>query len=148
MARENGVHKIEVHVAGLCFDLEPEDGPRCLIAKRAADRKLYPDLWECGGGQMRTGETFPHALERQMREEFGIEVEVLFAFGDYFIPTENGGIPGMKFVCLADSQQEVTLDPQEHTDYAWVALDSLADYAFIPGVADEIAESFNILAEC
>lgn len=148
MARENGLHKIEVHVAGLCFDLEHEDGPRCLIAKRTADRKLYPNLWECGGGQMRAGESFPQALARQMHEEFGLDVEVLFPFDDYFIPTDIGGIPGIKFVCSVEDDQPVTLDPEEHTDFAWVREEDLGNYEMIPGVADEIAESFKILAEC
>lgn len=148
MARENGIHKIEVHVAALCFDLEQEDGPRCLIAKRAGTRKLYPNLWECGGGQVKAGESFPQALARQMREEFGLEVEVLFPFGDYFISTETGGIPGMKFVCSVEGEQEVILDSEEHTEYAWVGEDSLEDYEMVPGLQDDIAESFNILAEC
>jgi len=148
MARENGIHKIEVHVAGLCFDLEHEDGPRCLIAKRTASRALSPNLWECGGGQLKAGESFPEALERQIREEFGVEIDVLFPYGDYFIPTEQGGIPGMKFVASVDATQRVTLDPQEHTEYAWVGEDDLDRYDFIEGIADEIAESFNILAEC
>lgn len=148
MARENGIHKIEVHVAGLCFDIEHEDGPCCLIAKRTATRKLYPNLWECGGGQMKAGETFPQALTRQIFEEYGLEAEVLFPFGDYFIATESGGIPGMKYVCGVDSADPITLDPEEHTEFAWVREEDLAKYDFIPGVQDDIAESFKILAEC
>ena len=148
MARENGVHKIEVHVAGLCFDLENEDGPRCLIARRTKTRTLYPDLWECGGGQMHQGETFAQALGRQLFQEFGLEAEVLFPFGDYFIPTDTGGIPGMKYVCSVDPQQDIVLDPEEFTEYAWVGEEDLDAYEFIEGVRDDIAESFKILAEC
>ena len=148
MARENGIHKIEVHVAGFCFDLEHEEGPRCLIAKRASTRELYPDLWECGGGQMKAGESFPKALTRQFLEEFGLDIEVLFPFGDYFIPTENDGIPGMKFVCSTSGEQDVILDPEEHTQYAWVREEDLKKYTLIDGLAEDIAESFLILAEC
>lgn len=148
MARENGIHKIEVHVAGLCFDLDDEGGPRCLIAKRTPARKLYPDLWECGGGQMKEGESFPQALMRQIYEEFCLDAEVLFPFGDYAIPTEKGCIPGMKFVCEVDGKQPVSLDPEEHTEFAWVREDDLDKYDMIPGVKDEIVESFKILAEC
>ena len=148
MARENGIHKIEVHVAGICIDLEHEDGPRCLIAKRSPTRSLYPNLWECGGGQMQEGESFPDALERQIHEEFGLDADVLFPFGDYFIPSDGGGIAGMKFVASVDAQQDIVLDPQEHTEYAWVREADLDRYDFIEGIAEDIAESFKILAEC
>jgi len=148
MARESGVQKIEVHVAALCFDLEHEDGPRCLIAKRTSSRELYPDLWECGGGHVQTGESFTRALERQMQEEFGVDIDVLFPFGEYFMETKNGGIPGMKFVASVDAAQDIKLDPQEHTEYAWVSEEDLGNYNFIEGVADDIAESFDILAAC
>jgi 8-oxo-dGTP pyrophosphatase MutT (NUDIX family) len=148
MPRENGADKIEVHVAGFCFDLEHEDGPRCLIAHRTPNRQLYPDLWECGGGHVKAGETFPEALQRQFSEEFGLDIEVLFPYGDYFIPTAEGGIPGMRFVCSVEGGQEVVLDPQEHTQFAWVREEDLKNYEFIEGLAQDIAESFLILAEC
>lgn len=148
MPRETETHKIEVHVAGFCFDLEHEDGPRCLIAKRTPNRALYPNLWECGGGQVKAGESFPEALTRQIAEEFGLEAEVLFPFGDYFIETPEGGIPGMKFVAAVDGEAPITLAPQEHTEFAWVREADLDKYDFIEGVADEIAESFRVLAEC
>lgn len=147
MARENGIHKIEVHVAGLIFDLE-SDEPRCLIAKRTASRALFPSLWECGGGQVKAGETFPDALLRQIHEEFGLEAEVLFPLGDYFIRTENGGIPGVKYVCGADGQAEIELDPQEHTEFAWITEKEIGNYSFIPGVEADVAEAFRVLDEC
>ncbi|HAX91461.1 MAG TPA: hypothetical protein DCY07_04540 [Rhodospirillaceae bacterium] len=148
MAREEGLHKIEVHVAALCFDLESEDTTRCLIAKRAPHRQLYPNLWECGGGQVKAGESFQEAAQREIKEELGVDVDVLFPYGDYVIPTEDGVIPGIKFVCSVDGTQDVVLDPKEFTDYAWVSEDELDEYDFIPGLEEDIAESFRILEEC
>ncbi len=148
MPREEGLHKIEVHVAALCFDLESEDETRCLILKRTATRSLYPNLWECGGGQMKAGESFQDAALRQIKEETGLEADILFPYGDYFIETEDGGIPGLKFVCSVDGGKDVVLDPKEHTAYAWVQESDLDSYDFIAGVRDDIAESFKILEEC
>lgn len=148
MPREKESHKVEFHVAAVCFDLDSEDAPRCLIGKRTKDRALFPDLWECGGGQLQAGETLSQALVRQMREEFGIDVEVLFPLGEYFIETPEGGIAGMKFVCSADSTQSITLDPQELVEYAWVTEDDLDEYDLIPGVKNDIEESLSVLAEC
>jgi len=141
MPREAVQHKIEAHVAGLCF-AKREGVWRCLIARRTPSRKLYPDLWECGGGQVHEGESFPDALKRQMREEYGIEVNELKVFGTYSIQHEDGVIPGVSFLCLLDKEPEVCLDPQEFVDYAWVALPDLDGYTFIHGVRADLCRGF------
>lgn len=149
MGRERERHEIEVHVAAICFDLESGDFPRCLIARRAPHRELFPNLWECGGGQVRRGESFSEAASRQIREEFGLEVDILFPVGEYSIPTQDGVIPGIKFVATISGAQAVTLDPGEHTEYAWVEPEEedLAHYDFIPGVDEDIVDAFVALAE-
>lgn len=48
---------------------------RFLIAKRPADG-LLGGLWEFPGGKPEPGESFPEALEREIREEVGIKVVV------------------------------------------------------------------------
>ena len=48
MPRENGIHEIEVHVAALCFS-EKNGKTKLLIGKRAKNRQIFPDYWECGG---------------------------------------------------------------------------------------------------
>src|SRR5690606_22981070 len=57
--------------AGLVF----RDG-KLLITQRFADSHLG-GLWEFPGGKRETNETFEQCLVRELREELGIEVEVL-----------------------------------------------------------------------
>ncbi|MFQ3673193.1 MAG: 8-oxo-dGTP diphosphatase MutT, partial [Aggregatilineales bacterium] len=57
--------------AGLIRD---EEG-RLLIAQRKADG-LLGGLWEFPGGKQEAGETLPQTLQRELREELAIEVEV------------------------------------------------------------------------
>jgi mutator protein MutT len=56
--------------AGLVF----RDG-KLLITQRPADTHLA-GLWEFPGGKREPGESYPECLQRELREELGIEVEV------------------------------------------------------------------------
>jgi A/G-specific adenine glycosylase len=49
---------------------------RVLVAQRHADDMLG-GLWEFPGGKREPGETLPQCLAREMREELGVEVQVL-----------------------------------------------------------------------
>jgi 8-oxo-dGTP pyrophosphatase MutT (NUDIX family) len=60
--REDGIHKIEVHVAGVCVREEGK-GWKMLAAKRKSTRSLFPNKWECGGGAVHSGEGFEAALK-------------------------------------------------------------------------------------
>src|SRR3989344_3343154 len=96
MIREKKVHKLEVHVAGVCF----RDNT-VFTLKRSPTRKLYPDLWECGGGQVWMGENFEEAIVRQFEEETGMIVSPIKPFKAYEIMTldEQKKIPGLRFLC-------------------------------------------------
>jgi A/G-specific adenine glycosylase len=50
-------------------------GARVLVAQRAADDMLG-GLWEFPGGTVEEGESFEKALERELREELAIGVDV------------------------------------------------------------------------
>lgn len=57
--------------AGLVFH-----GGKLLITQRPLDAHLG-GLWEFPGGKLEAGESFDACLTRELREELGIEVEVL-----------------------------------------------------------------------
>ena len=147
MPREEGIHEIEVHVATLCLE-EHNGALRILIGKRLDSRKIYPGLWECGGGQVHRNQTFKEAVVEQMRDEFGIDVDVLFPVGDYKIETEGKIIPGIRFVCRPNRPgQEVKIDSREHTDFRWITPEEVEKYEMIPGVGEDIRQAVRVLKE-
>lgn len=134
--REDGQDLIEVHVAGVV--VRPVKGRwKVLAAKRTDKRSLFPEKWECGGGQVRSGEDFKTAIRRQMFEEFGLKVEPCYIVEDYSIhvPEERQRtIPGVRYVCTA-SEGRVRLNKREFTQYRWVDF-PVPKLDWIPGVKE------------
>lgn len=146
MAREEKQHRIEVHVAGIIFR-ETEQDIEVLILKRNDKRELYPGKWECGGGQVWEGENFEEAIRRQMKEELGVNVEKVMAFGTYEIDTPKlpqKKIPGLKFVCFLEKDNEYlrnggpSIDEKEHDGWRWQSINDLEKIDFIPGIKKDI----------
>ena len=137
MQREKEIHEIEVHVAGLCIR-ESSGDIDFLIGKRAADRLIFPGFWECGGGQVHKGESFVDAVKFHMKEEFGIDVEVLFPFATYRIELKDKMIPGLRFICRIKNGETVNIDQQELVDFRWISLKEIDNFDMIPGLIEEI----------
>ncbi len=146
--REEGISKIEVHVAGICL-MKKGNAYNVLIAKRSAKRKLYPGFWECGGGQMNIRENFEEAVKRQLAEELGVIVEVICPVGTYEIPvkTEQKKIPGLRFVCkvVGFVGRKPIADRREFTECKWIPIRDVDKYKFIPGIKESIKEVVHIL---
>lgn len=90
------------------------------------------------GGQVHIGETFVEAVQLQMIEEFGIEVDVLYPFCTYCIDLENKIIPGIRFICKPKARQEVHIDNKEIVQYRWASIEKLSNINMIPGLKEDI----------
>lgn len=144
--REEKIHRIETHAAGICLE-----GKRVLVIKRSPSRKLYPNLWECGGGQVEAGESFEQAVTRQLREEAGVRVNPVRILGTYEIPAQESGqgkIPGIKFICrflgyINGKEPQIS---KEHTEWRWQEIDKLDKLEFIPGVKEDIKLAYSLIS--
>lgn len=108
----------EVHVAGMCIDATSK-GIRLLLATRAPTRKLFPNLIEGCGGQLRASETFAEGVARHFRLEMGVDVNVLEDFHCFYAIREPNQptIPGIRFLC-----ELVRGEPRSpnHSEVKWV----------------------------
>ncbi len=138
--RENKKSKIEAHVAGICFK-----GDEVLIAKRASSRKLYPGLWECGGGQVDPGESFEDAVKRQLKEELGVVAKPVEVLSTYAIETPEGKIPGIKIICMFEDyvDKKGPRISEEHAECRWQPVSKLEGFEFIPGIREEIEKAYK-----
>jgi A/G-specific adenine glycosylase len=101
-----------------------------LIAQRPLDG-LLGGLWEFPGGKRESGETLPDCLQRELREELAIEVDV----GELFTVVQHA-FTHFKITLYAFTCRHLSGEPQTIgvRDWAWVGLDELAQYSF--GKAD------------
>jgi ADP-ribose pyrophosphatase YjhB (NUDIX family) len=83
--REDGPDKLEVHVASVCVKMV-KNRAQVLVARRTGNRSFFPGKWECGGGMVRRGESFDTAIQRQIFEEFELEIERVRVLEVYEIP--------------------------------------------------------------
>jgi 8-oxo-dGTP diphosphatase len=122
-------------------------GDRILLLHRSPNAK-NPGLWDLPGGHVEPGETLAQAARRETREETGYSVRIrgLFA-AEVFSAISRRGHPraevGVFFHCAAPSARSPTIDPVEHTEFAWVRRAELASYPTLPHLAKTVQAAFE-----
>lgn len=110
-------------VCGLVFQ---ED--KVLICRRKPDKSLG-SYWEFPGGKVEAGESESLALQRELREELGMEVLVDDCFKTVAHRYEHVRIELTAYTCRFVSASYTLAD---HDCYAWVIPSALADYTLAP----------------
>jgi 8-oxo-dGTP diphosphatase len=138
-AREDGIHRVEVHVSFYCYRLNGSRPPEILLLKRNNNRQIAPGKWECGGGQIHSNESFEVAVNRQLREETGLRASRWHPIDCYEIKLSDGTVvPGLAFSCRAQSGYNVRIDPKEHCEYKWATLDDIRNVDFVDSKIKQI----------
>lgn len=103
-------------------------GGRYLIARRKADKHLG-GLWEFPGGKCETGESLADCLQRELREELGIDVQGLLHFRTIRHEYPEKTVELHFFHCRILRGDPRALDCEE---IRWVSPGELANYEFPP----------------
>lgn len=93
-----------------------------LITKRKEDKKVFPGLWECTGGSVKSGETSIEATIREIKEEIGIELKKEEAIFLGTIKKDNYFRDVWKFEKDIE-ENEVSYNDGEVIDSKWVTID-------------------------
>jgi 8-oxo-dGTP diphosphatase len=120
--------------------IEHDSSGKILLLKRAETADYLPGIWEDMGGRIKQFEEPEEALRREVREETGLEIEVLkplAVFHDYRGErTAENELVIITYWCKAKSDQ-VALS-EEHTDYQWVSPEEALELAEHVGVRKDI----------
>jgi mutator protein MutT len=114
---KRGVDYIGVGVGAILVD---ENG-RLFLSKRGEQARNETGLWEFPGGAVEFGETLADALKREMREEYGIEIEVgeLLDVVDHILPAESQHWVSPTYICCIISGEPRLLEPGKCSAIGW-----------------------------
>ena len=145
------VHSTEtpLHLAFSCHLIGP-DG-RILLTRRALSKKTWPGVWTnsfCG--HPGPDESIEDAVRRRAEQELGIHVTGLqIALPDYrYRAIDAGGIVENEIcpVFVARLDGDLSPDPDEVAEWAWVSPDHLAaaaasaPFAFSPWLVEQVPQ--------
>jgi 8-oxo-dGTP diphosphatase len=117
MAMIRGIDYIGVGVGALIVDGEG----RLFLARRGPQAKNERGLWEFPGGAVERGERLSDALRREIREEYGVEIEVgeLLDVVDHILPEEGQHWVSPAYLCRIVSGTPAILEPDKCAEIGW-----------------------------
>ncbi|MBD3355394.1 NUDIX domain-containing protein [Candidatus Woesearchaeota archaeon] len=92
---------------------------KLLVVKRADDDTEQPSIWEIPGGRLKPGEHPVSGLKREVKEETGLDVEVLHPLNvQHFTRGDNQKITMLIFLCRS-IDNNIRLS-SEHSAHDWI----------------------------
>ncbi len=103
------------------------DQGQLFLARRGPLAKNERGLWEFPGGSVEFGEHLADALRREIREEYGVEIEVgtLLDVVDHILPEEGQHWVSPSFLCRLVSGEPAIQEPGKCSEIAWFFPDHL-----------------------
>jgi 8-oxo-dGTP diphosphatase len=101
---------------------------KVFLPKRAATKKFLPGVFELPGGHIEYGEDMVAGLQREVLEEFGVHIAVGDPFGCFTYSNDvkrSHSIEVIYFATFIDPIENIQINPEDHSEYGWVAEDEL-----------------------
>lgn len=100
-----------------------------ILLTRRPEGTRHAGLWEFPGGKLDAGESPQEGLQRELREELGIEVRVGEVFDVVYYRYDWGAVLLLAYHCQQLSGEIRNLEVAEHR---WVAPADLGTYPILP----------------
>lgn len=101
---------------------------KVFLPRRAETKKFLPGVYEIPGGHIDYGENMVEGLKREIMEEFGMRISVGDPFASFTYMNEVKGshsIEVIYFAVFTDPIEKITIDPEDHSEFLWVAENEL-----------------------
>jgi len=117
--------------------------------QRHENEEIYPGMWELPSGKRELLEPSDASLIREIKEETGIDVEIIMPFSvfDYQIEKEREirDSTQINFLVKPISGADVKLS-DEHQNYAWISKEETDKYNFTEATKNVIKKTFDIIS--
>lgn len=135
----------KIVLAGVVFNKEG----KVLILQRNQNEDIYPGVWELPSGKREFFESSHNTLVREIKEEAGLDIEVLqpCSVFEYKIekPDEIRDSTQINFIVTSNTS-EVKLS-KEHQNYAWISKDEIDKYGMSDETKKVIQQAFGLYSE-
>lgn len=113
---------------------------KILLLKRSEKKDFSGGIWEYTTGRLNQFEEPEDGLRREIREEAGIEVEIVKPISIYHIfrgeKTAENELVGIIYWCRTDAEKLFL--SEEHTDFKWVSAEEALELMQKPGMKKDI----------
>jgi len=146
MSDESNVEVVMNVAAGVVMKIDEDNRKYILLIQRAADDH-WPHHWEFPRGKCDKpiGENLNHCAVREIKEETGLDVEVLALIDKFEYLADAGKRKSIchNFLCrLKDPNQKIKLS-KEHQDYQWIGEVGKAEMMVMPEQKKTIEKVLN-----
>src|SRR5690242_18984643 len=88
---------------------------KIFMSKRGKKAQNEKGTWECPGGTLEFGEDMKECVKREIKEEFGLEIEPLFQLEPYnhYIPKEGQHWVALCYVAKIKKGEPKILEPEK-----------------------------------
>jgi 8-oxo-dGTP pyrophosphatase MutT (NUDIX family) len=103
---------------------------KVFLAKRAASKKFYPNVYEMPGGHIDFGEDMKEGLAREVKEELGMTVNIGDPFYEFTYTNHIKGSHSIEIIYFAkfvEPIDQIKFDPEDYSEYGWFAVDQIDD---------------------
>ena len=123
--RLKGIQLTKV-VAGLI-----EKDNKYLIAKRLTGNELVVGKWEFPGGKVEEGEEESVAIEREIKEEFDLNIKAVKNLTSVIYEYPNKTVD-IRLWKAAVEGNDFSMDENDHDAYKWVSFEEIDGYDLCP----------------
>jgi 8-oxo-dGTP pyrophosphatase MutT (NUDIX family) len=113
--------------------------------------KKRGEFWQNVTGKIDEGETYEDGALREVMEETGVSVELIVDMVDLkisheFIDERKRNCHEKAYLLVLDKKWDVKIDPHEHQDHRWVAMESITPKVVKhQGNFEALEKSLNLL---
>lgn len=121
---KQGIDYIGVSAGAMIFNKKQE----LFLSKRSKNTTNERGCWEVPGGKVNFGETLQEAVKREIKEEYGVDIELIeqFPAANHLIPKEKQHwVPTTFLAKIKKGQKPKILEPDKCDAIGWFSLDKL-----------------------
>ncbi len=121
---------------------------KILILQRNKKEDIFPNMWELPSGKKELLEETENCLLREIKEETGLDVEIIIPFSVFDYQIEKSGeirdTTQINFLVKVINKGVVKLSP-EHQNFAWISKDEIEQYQLSEATKRVISKAFELI---